>query len=328
VFQDKNVLVTGATGMIGRELVLLLRELGANVTATSFDNFNVSEDSNFNGIKFVFGDLRDPNFCSKITKEMEFVFHVAGIKGSPKMALERPSTFFVNTALFNLNLIEASRISGVKHLLYTSSIGVYAPSEIFHEESVWKTFPSENDRFAGWAKRMGELHLEANKIEYGWDSTYIVRPANVYGNWDNFDPETAMVIPSLIARISAGENPLRVWGDGSAIRDFVHAHDVARAMIFVVENGINEVVNIGSGIGVSIREIAESLARINKGLEIVWDTDKPQGDLKRILDMSKLEKYGFKNTVSLDEGLRKVSNWFNQQDNTRSEKYNAFKEIR
>ncbi len=328
MFQDKNVLVTGATGMIGRELVLLLRELGANVTATSFDNFNVSEDSNFNGIKFVFGDLRDPNFCSKITKEMEFVFHVAGIKGSPKMALERPSTFFVNTALFNLNLIEASRISGVKHLLYTSSIGVYAPSEIFHEESVWKTFPSENDRFAGWAKRMGELHLEANKIEYGWDSTYIVRPANVYGNWDNFDPETAMVIPSLIARISAGENPLRVWGDGSAIRDFVHAHDVARAMIFVVENGINEVVNIGSGIGVSIREIAESLARINKGLEIVWDTDKPQGDLKRILDMSKLEKYGFKNTVSLDEGLRKVSNWFNQQDNTRSEKYNAFKEIR
>jgi GDP-L-fucose synthase len=314
--------------MIGRELVLLLKERGANVTATSFDNFNVSEDSNFNEVKFVFGDLRDPNFCSQITKEMEFVFHVAGIKGSPKMALEKPSTFFVNTALFNLNLIEASRVSGVKHLLYTSSIGVYAPSEVFHEESVWKTFPSDNDRFAGWAKRMGELHLEANKIEYGWNSTYIVRPANVYGNWDNFDPETAMVIPSLIARISAGENPLKVWGDGSAIRDFVHAHDVARAMIFVVENGINEPVNIGSGIGVSIREIAESLARINKGLEIVWDTDKPQGDLKRILDMSKLETYGFKNTVSLDEGLRKVSSWFNQQDKTKSEKYNAFKEIR
>jgi GDP-L-fucose synthase len=314
--------------MIGRELVLLLKERGANVTATSFDNFNVSKDSNFNEVNFVFGDLRDPNFCNQITKEMEFVFHVAGIKGSPKMALEKPSTFFVNTALFNLNLIEASRVSGVKHLLYTSSIGVYAPSEVFHEESVWKTFPSDNDRFAGWAKRMGELHLEANKIEYGWDSTYIVRPANVYGNWDNFDPETAMVIPSLIARISAGENPLKVWGDGSAIRDFVHAHDVARAMIFVVENGINEPVNIGSGIGVSIREIAESLARINKGLEIVWDTDKPQGDLKRILDMSKLEKCGFKNTVSLDEGLRKVSNWFNQQDKTKSEKYNAFKEIR
>lgn len=328
MFQNKNVLVTGGTGMIGRELVLLLKERGANVTATSFDNFNVSKDSNFNEVNFVFGDLRDPNFCNQITKEMEFVFHVAGIKGSPKMALEKPSTFFVNTALFNLNLIEASRVSGVKHLLYTSSIGVYAPSEVFHEESVWKTFPSDNDRFAGWAKRMGELHLEANKIEYGWDSTYIVRPANVYGNWDNFDPETAMVIPSLIARISAGENPLKVWGDGSAIRDFVHAHDVARAMIFVVENGINEPVNIGSGIGVSIREIAESLARINKGLEIVWDTDKPQGDLKRILDMSKLEKCGFKNTVSLDEGLRKVSNWFNQQDKTKSEKYNAFKEIR
>ncbi len=328
MFKNKNVLVTGGTGMIGRELVALLKVLGANVTATSFDSFNLSEDSNFNGVKFVFGDLRDPNFCSEITQGMEFVFHVAGIKGSPKMAMEKPSTFFVNTALFNLNLIEASRVSGVKHLLYTSSIGVYAPSELFLEDSVWKTFPSDNDRFAGWAKRMGELHLEANKIEYGWNSTYIVRPANVYGNWDNFDPDTAMVIPSLIARISAGENPLKVWGDGSAIRDFVHAHDVARAMIFVVENGINEPVNIGSGVGVSIREIAESLARLNNGLEIVWDTDKPQGDLKRILDMSKLESYGFKTTVSLDEGLRKVSEWFNQQGKSKSEKYNAFKEIR
>ena len=84
MFQNKNVLVTGGTGMIGRELVLLLKERGANVTATSFDNFNVSEDSNFNEVNFVFGDLRDPNFCIQITKEMEFVFHVAGIKGSPK----------------------------------------------------------------------------------------------------------------------------------------------------------------------------------------------------------------------------------------------------
>ena len=328
MFQNKNVLVTGGTGMIGRELVLLLKERGANVTATSFDNFNVAEDPSFNGVKFTFGDLRDPDFCKNITKEMEFVFHVAGIKGSPKMALEKPATFFVNTALFNLNLIEAARISGVKHLLYTSSIGVYSPAEIFHEESVWKTFPSENDRFAGWAKRMGELHLEANKIEYGWNSTYTVRPANVYGNWDNFDPETAMVIPSLIARISAGENPLKVWGDGSAIRDFVHAYDVARAMLFVVENGINEPVNIGSGVGVSIKEIAESLVRINRGLEIVWDIDKPQGDLKRILDMSKLDSYGFKNVISLDEGLSRVSSWYSQQDKKKSEKYNAFKELR
>ena len=133
--------------------------------------------------------------------------------------------------------MEAARRCGVDRFLYTSSIGVYSPSEIFHEDDVWNTFPSPNDRFAGWAKRMGELQAEAYAIEYGWERISIVRPANVYGPFDNFDPGSAMVIPSLINRATSGENPLLVWGDGSQIRDFVHADDVARGMLVVVEKG-------------------------------------------------------------------------------------------
>ena len=103
-----------------------------------------------------------------------------------------------------------------------------------------ETFPSPNDYFAGWANRMGELQAEAYKIEYGWNEIYIVRPANVYGPWDNFDPNNAMVIPSIIKRATDGENPLKVWGDGSAIRDFIHSRDCAKGMIQVFEKGITK----------------------------------------------------------------------------------------
>ena len=168
--------------------------------------------------------------------------------------------------------MEAARRKGVQRYLFTSSIGVYAPSEIFFEDDVWSTFPSPNDRFAGWAKRMGELQAEAYAIEYGWNDICIVRPANVYGPYDNFDPENAMVIPSLIYRALSGENPLAVWGDGTAIRDFIHARDAAVGMMRVVELGIREPINLGTGRGVSIREIVDIIVGEIDGLKVVWDT--------------------------------------------------------
>ena len=109
------------------------------------------------------------------------------------MTAQKPASFFVPTITFNTNMMEAARRCKVKKYLYTSTIGVYAPAEVFYEDDVWKTFPSPNDRFAGWAKRMGELQAEAYAIEYGWKDIAIVRPANVYGPFDNFDPTNAMV---------------------------------------------------------------------------------------------------------------------------------------
>ena len=240
------------------------------------------------------------------------------------MTATRPASFFVPTITFNTNMMEAARRQDVQRYLFTSSIGVYEPSEVFCEDEVWKTFPSPNDRFAGWAKRMGELQAEAYKIEYGWDKISIVRPANVYGPYDNFDPKNAMVIPSLIHRVLVGENPLVVWGDGSAVRDFIHARDVAQGMMMTVEQGYSLPVNLGSGEGVTVRQIAEILAENIPDLEIEWDTSKPSGDAKRLMDMTRAASIGFKPKVSIEEGIAETLSWYKDNRAIAEQRYNAF----
>jgi GDP-L-fucose synthase len=193
------------------------------------------------------------------------------------------------------------------------------------EEDVWKTFPSPNDRFAGWAKRMGELQAEAYRIEYGWEHICIVRPANVYGPFDNFDPANAMVIPSLIRRALDGENPLVVWGDGSQIRDFIHARDVAAAMIKVMEKGYNLPVNIGSGQETSIRDLVEVIVRhMPVKPEVIWDTTKPQGDRKRLMDVSRMTSLGFRPAVTLEAGIRETMEWYLANKADVGKRYNVF----
>jgi GDP-L-fucose synthase len=225
-------------------------------------------------------------------------------------------------------MMEAARRAGVERFLFTSSVGVYAPAEVFYEDDVWKTFPSPNDRFAGWAKRMGELQAEAYKIEYNWDKISIVRPANVYGPYDNFDPNNAMVIPSLIHRAIHGEKPLTVWGDGSPIRDFIHAKDVARGMMLAIEKGINEPFNLGSGTGVTIKEISEIVAAHvpNGPIDIKWDISKPKGDAKRLMDMTRAQSFGFIPEISILEGIKETIRWYINHHETANNRYNAFTE--
>ena len=323
-YKDKKILVTGGTGLIGRPLVEMLVKAEAKVTVVSLDDPSRAPK----GIKFVRADLRELSNCLDACRGKEIVFHLAGIKGSPVLASRQPASFFVPTISFNTNMMEAARKQGVSRFLYTSTVGVYAPAEVFHEDDVWKTFPSVNDKFAGWAKRMGELQAEAYKIEYGWDKISIVRPANVYGPFDNFDPQTAMVIPSLIKRALDGENPLVVWGDGKPIRDFIYAEDVARGMMLAIEKGINVPVNLGSGTGVTIKEIAEAIAKlVPGGVKIVWDKSKPKGDAKRLMDVRRAKKLlGFKPTVSLEQGIKETMEWFLANKGHQSKRYKVFTE--
>lgn len=324
-YKNKKVLVTGGTGLIGRPLVEMLIESGANVVVVSLDGSSRAPL----GSKFIRADLREFKNCLDVCAGKDIVFHLAGIKGSPAMTAKQPASFFVPTITFNTNVMEAARRCRVKRFLYTSTIGVYAPAEVFYEDDVWKTFPSENDRFAGWAKRMGELQAESYKIEYGWDNISIVRPANVYGPYDNFDPKTAMVIPSLIHRAVSGENPLVVWGDGSPVRDFIHAHDVARGMIIAIEKGINVPMNLGSGSGVTIKQLAETIVRyIPRGtVKIRWDKSKPKGDKKRLMDVTRARKLlRFTPRISLEQGIKETIAWYMQNKNHLLERYNAFYE--
>lgn len=323
-YKDKSVLVTGGTGLIGRPLVEMLLQQGAKVTVVSLDDPSRAPQ----GVIFKRADLREFSNCLEICQGQEIVFQLAGVKGSPAMTAKRPASFFVPTITFSINMMEAARRSGAERFLFTSSVGVYSPAEVFYEDDVWKTFPSPNDRFAGWAKRMGELQAEAYRIEYGWDKISIVRPANVYGPYDNFDPANAMVIPSLIRRAIDGESPLTVWGDGSPIRDFIHARDVARGMMIAVERGINEPINLGSGAGVTIREIAEIVAASVPGgpVEIVWDTTKPSGDAKRLMDMQRAHCYGFSPEISIEDGIKETIEWYIHHKQMAADRYNAFTE--
>lgn len=320
-FEGKNVLVTGGTGLIGRPLVELLIEQGAKVRIASLD------DSSRAHLKAEYYkvDLMDFNNCLEVCEGMDFVFHLAGIKGSPDIVLKKPATIFVSFLRLNTNMMEAARLSGVKRYLFTSTIGVYAPAEVFYEDDVWKTTPSRNDWFGGWAKRMGELQADAYKAEYGWDKIAIVRPANVYGPYDNFDLDNAMVIPALVKRAIDGENPLVVWGNGSSIRDFIHAQDVARGMLICIEKGTSRPINLGSGTGVSIREIVDIIVRNLKiKPQVIWDTSKPAGDKKRLMDVSRARAIGFQPMISIEEGIRGVMDWYSRNKDIANKRFNVF----
>ena len=293
-FKNKNILVTGGKGMIGRSLVDILETKSPN-------NILVADLPDY--------DLRDRNVCKEICDGQDIIFHLAGIKGSPQRCMESPASFSVPMIQFNANMVEAAFNADVDWFLYTSSVGVYHPAEVFEEDDVWKTFPSENDWFAGWAKRIGEMNVEAYVKQNNWNKCSIVRPANVYGPNDNFG-KWSMVVPSLIKK--AMENDvLEVWGDGSPIRDLIYTDDVAKGMIHMVENQVTEPVNLGSGDGVTIKEVADIIASYFQ-LDIEWDETKPMGDSKRLMSTERAESFGFTPQTSLENGIVKTIQWYKE----------------
>jgi GDP-L-fucose synthase len=196
---------------------------------------------------------------------------------------------------------------------------------VLYEENVWRTFPSPNDWFSGWSKRIGELQVDAYKVEYAWNQIAIVRPANVYGRYDNFDLENAMVVPSLMKRALSGEDPLVVWGDGSSVRDFIHAEDVARGMLLIAEKMPQEPVNLGSGQGTTISQLVNCIvANLDRRPVIRWDVSKPSGDAQRILDLTRAKALGFSPQISLQEGIREVMEWFKENQKHTSGRYDVY----
>ena len=320
--KGKKVLVTGGTGLIGQQLIKLLKEEGANIRIVSLDNNSlVPPDTEFMQL-----DLMNFDNCKKACENVDAVFNLIGIKTSPKIIKEKPANIFVSYLRFNTNIIEAARQSNVGWFLYVSTIGVYSPTDVMSEDELWNGFPSKHDWYGGWAKRMGEMQLETYKIQYGLNNYSIIRPANVYGPYDDFS-ETSMVIPSLIKRVYNKENPFVVWGDGTSIRDFIYSEDVARAMIFAVTNEINEPLNVGSGKGISIKDVVNTVIEISDYIpEIIWDVSKPSGDKQRILNTNKLNNYGFTPKINLKDGLTKTLEWYKLNSSTiDGKRYNVFK---
>lgn len=319
IFKGKNVLVTGGTGLIGRQVVDILINAGANVKIVSLDKINVNEKA-----EHVFGDLCSFEFCKEVTNDMDYVFHMAGIKGSIDVTKAKPASFFVPLLMMNTNMLEASRLNKVEKGVYTSSIGAYESAEVFVESEEFVGEPM--DMFPGWAKRMAELQIKAYHIQYDTDNFAVVRPCNVYGPGDNFDPQNAMVIPTLMHRIYNKENPVVVWGDGSAVRDFAYSRDVAEGVILALIHGTKgRYINLGSGIGYTVKELVETLnGFIDFNYE--FDTSKPSGFPKRVMDISLAKAMiGYNPRTTLKEGLMETWNWYIKNQDEYKLKQNYFK---
>jgi len=320
-FARTNVLVTGGTGMIGRQIVDLLCDAGAQVRSVSLDRLETNPKADY-----VHGDLTSFDLCRDVTRDVDFVFHVAGIKGSAKVSSTMPASHFVPTLMFNTNVLEACRANKVKKAVYTSSIGAYASAEVFREGEPGDFVDSPMD-LAGWAKRMAELQVHAYRVQYGIDTFSVVRPSNVYGPGDNFDPENAMVVGSLVARIANGEDPVVVWGDGSAVRDLVFSRDVAEGIILALHHGTGgRYVNLGSGTGHSIRELVETL-RSFLDFNYVFDTTKPSGFPRRAMDISLARSMvDYNPTTSLADGLKQTWDWYVSHPDESPKRKNYFTE--
>ena len=315
-YNGKHVLVAGGTGVIGIPTVKRLLEAGAEVTVVAMDPPEYAEAVLPDGVLYRRLDLTLLDHCLSATEGQEVVLNLVGIKGSTGIGETKVASYLVPMLWFQTNLMEAAFRHRAERFLFVGSICSYPYSaEAKREESLWDGLPKQNDRIPGLAKRIGEVQGEAYLKEYGWDAVRIVRPSNVYGPFDDFDPATAQVIPSLIRRVLDGENPLTVWGDGSAVRDFVFSRDVAEWILRVMATGpACDPLNLGNGNGITIRELAETIVSVlSPGTSIVWDTEKPSGDPVRILSMEKSESIlGNLPKTPLAEGIRQTAEWFVQ----------------
>ena len=325
-FRGKNIVITGGTGLIGRRVVEILRTTGANISVISLDS--ISDAEKFKNVNYVIRDLSCLSTCKETTKGADFVFHLAGVKGSIVVTKEKPASFFVPLLMMNTNVLEACRLNRVRKIIYTSSIGAYANAEIFREGE--NTNGPPMDEFPGWAKRMAELQIEAYRIQYGLTNFAIVRPCNVYGPGDNFDPENAMVIPSLMNKIRRGDNPVEIWGDGSAVRDFLHSNDAAEGIILALHYGTRHekgnFVNIGSGQGYSIKELVSAM-KLVVDFNFKFCPEKAAGFSRRVMDISLAKRViHFEPKVTLVEGLKETWGWFLKHSDEYLTRKNYFKE--
>ena len=322
-YKNKRILITGGTGLIGRELVNFLEKCKTKkIIIVSLDKIKIKKRN----VKFIYGDLCNLNFCKMITKNIDIVFHLAGIKGSIQVTLDKPASFLVPLLMMNTNILEASRLNKVKRMVYTSSIGAYSKGSLLKENQKFTNEPM--DMFPGHAKRMAELQISAYKKQYKLMNYFIVRPCNVFGPGDNFDEKNAMVIPSLMNKIIKGKGSIKVWGDGKSIRDFAFSRDVARAILLTCIKGTGkfDFLNLGSGKGISIKNLVNTLKKVIS-FKAIYQVKKNTGYSKRVLDMKNSKNVlNFKPYYTLEDGLNETWQWFNKNQHQTKKRKNYFNE--
>ncbi len=305
-FPYQRVTVTGGAGFLGRFVVQKLKELDVEVFVPRSSDYNLIEKDD---IVRLLNETRP-----------DLVIHLAAVVGGIGYNQKNPGRFFYDNLMMGVQLIEQSRLFGVRKFLATGTVCAYPKFTPvpFKEDDIWNGYPEETNAPYGLAKKMMLVQSQAYRQQYAFNSIFLL-PANLYGPGDNFDLETSHVIPALIRKCvearREGKPFIEAWGSGEVSREFLYVEDCAEALVraAAVYNE-SEPVNIGTGNEVMIKDLVKMIARVSDFHgEIRWQASKPDGQPRRRLEVTRaIEKFGFRATTSLEDGLRRTIEWYEE----------------
>jgi GDP-L-fucose synthase len=302
---NMRILVTGGAGFLGRYVVEKLLYVG-------YKSILALRSSQT--------DLRSINHVEKLLRTFhpDIVIHLAATVGGIGANMANPGTFFYDNMMMGLNLIECSRVAGVRKFIHVGTVCSY-PKDCptpFKESDLWNGYPEETNAPYGIAKKSLFVMLDAYYKEYGFNSS-ILMPSNLYGPGDNFKPESSHVIPAIIKKMveakDSGASSVTCWGSGSATRDFLYVENAADAIVKSLSIDTKpQPINLGSGSEISIKDLTNLIAsKVGFNGEILWDSSKPDGQPRRLLDTSLAQQIlGWNPTTGLDEGLTRTVEWY------------------
>lgn len=302
------VLVTGASGVIGRATITALAAAGYTVHAVS------SEEA----------DLRDARAAETLIREIspDAVIHLAGRVRGLMGNVSSQGDMYLDNILINTHVVDAARKAGVKKVVAMGSVAVYGDSIQLpmREADLWQGAPHPSEVGYAQAKRSMLAHLEANRDQYGVDFAFAVS-TNLFGPFDRFDEVRGHVLPSLMSKFHRGAkegSDVTVWGTGMATRDFLYSVDAAQALLTLLESGTG-VYNVASGHHVTIRELVHEIAKVaGFNGDISWDRTKPDGQAARAYDITRLASLGWAPKVPLTTALAETYEWYsNNVDHVR-----------
>lgn len=302
---DKRIVVTGGAGFLGRQVIDQLCQAGAqreNITVPR------SRDQ----------DLRHFKTCQQVAADQDIIIHLAAHVGGIGLNREKPAELFYDNLMMGAQLIHAAYEADVSKFVCVGTICAYPKFTPvpFHEDDLWKGYPEETNAPYGIAKKALLVQLQAYRQQYGFNGIYLL-PVNLYGPEDNFNPASSHVIPALIRKVheaqQKGENKLPVWGDGTPTREFLYSTDAARGIVMGTQYyDTPDPVNLGTNEEVSIKDLVELICELMdfQG-EIIWETDKPNGQPRRCLDTQRAkERFGFTAQTEFKQGLKNTIDWY------------------